>query len=301
MSELSSYPKVVALGNQGSNHIFGVPVQIEEKIDGSQFSFAKLNGKLVMRNKGQILNDPHHNNMFYNACHYVQSIEDRLPEGVKFYTEYIRKRRHNCLGYDTIPTNHLVLWAIKKVFDGGDGEFDMSRPSLLYYARALNIDVVPAFENGIILKSPQDLVKYLKMESYLGGTLVEGLVIKPLHYLSVGVKLVSPSFREKMVGKKSGDHSVDPVEDYFLSFKTEARWNKAIFHLRDADQLSLSHRDIGPLMKELHQDITDEEEQEIKNWLFCHYQKLFKRTVSTGFADYYKQWLIKQMGNEGEV
>lgn len=50
---LPSIPKIYALGQRWNHGIFEDLVQVEEKIDGSQFSFGFVDGKVECRSKGQ--------------------------------------------------------------------------------------------------------------------------------------------------------------------------------------------------------------------------------------------------------
>jgi len=50
---LNSYPKVYNLGHAAIVHLFDEPVTVEEKVDGSQFSFALIDGELSARSKGK--------------------------------------------------------------------------------------------------------------------------------------------------------------------------------------------------------------------------------------------------------
>ena len=47
----NSYPKVYALGHPATKDIFSGEVLVEEKIDGSQFSFGVIDGVLRTRSK----------------------------------------------------------------------------------------------------------------------------------------------------------------------------------------------------------------------------------------------------------
>ena len=53
--ELSSYPKVYAIGHRAIGDIFKDTVLVEEKIDGSQFSFGKdRDGNFSMRSRNSM-------------------------------------------------------------------------------------------------------------------------------------------------------------------------------------------------------------------------------------------------------
>ena len=50
---IHSYPSIYAVGHKYLAELFNGPVVIEEKIDGSQFSFGVYDGVLKIRSKGQ--------------------------------------------------------------------------------------------------------------------------------------------------------------------------------------------------------------------------------------------------------
>lgn len=78
---LRSYSSIYSLGHKAVKEIFNVEVLIEEKIDGSQFSFGKIDGVLVMRSKGATLYPPVTDKLFKAATDYISSIESQLQEG----------------------------------------------------------------------------------------------------------------------------------------------------------------------------------------------------------------------------
>lgn len=71
---INSYPTVYALGHKAIEGIFDSPVIVEEKIDGSQFSFGLIDGELRCRSKGKelILDAPE--KMFSKAVATVREI-----------------------------------------------------------------------------------------------------------------------------------------------------------------------------------------------------------------------------------
>ena len=54
---LTEFPKIFSLGTKYIVDIFDSPVEVTEKLDGSQFTFAKVNDILYYRSKGQMLYD----------------------------------------------------------------------------------------------------------------------------------------------------------------------------------------------------------------------------------------------------
>jgi hypothetical protein len=105
-------------------------------------------------------------------------------------------------------------------------------------------------------------------------------------------KFVSEAYKE--VHKKSwtGDNTgAGQWELFKQSFRTEARWRKAIQYLRDNGQLDNSPRDIGPLIKQINEDIKEEEEGAIKDGLYRIFGKDVLRVATAGFAEWYKEQL----------
>ncbi len=76
-------------------------------------------------------------------------------------------------------------------------------------------------------------------------------------------------------------------------YKSEARWNKAVQHLRDNGELTGTPKDIGPLIKEVRQDIIAEEKENIKETLWGISQNDFLATATNGLPQFYKEQLIK--------
>ena len=108
--KINSYPKVYNLGHPAIKELFEDSVIIDEKIDGSQFSFAKINNELLCKSKGKelFINQPE--KMFSRALATVIKIKDKLKEGYINRAEYLQKPKHNTLAYDRIPNNHLIIF-----------------------------------------------------------------------------------------------------------------------------------------------------------------------------------------------
>lgn len=71
-------------------------------------------------------------------------------------------------------------------------------------------------------------------------------------------------------------------------------------HLRDAGRLENSPRDIGPLMKEVNEDVLKECKEEITKALFDWAWKNISRGFTNGLPKWYKEELVKRPFNEGE-
>ena len=77
-------------------------------------------------------------------------------------------------------------------------------------------------------------------------------------------------------------------------FKTEARWEKALIHLKEKGELENSVRDIGKLIKEVQKDIKEEESEYIKNHLYKIFIKDILQTAIRGLPEWYKNQLLEK-------
>lgn len=293
-----AFPKIFALGTDYISGIFDGPVEITEKIDGSQFSMGKIDGELLMRSKGTRQHRECPDKMFAEAVDYACSIEHLLPEGKVYYCEYLQRPRHNVLAYDRIPENHLILFGVSMI---GSARFQ-TYESIRQDARLLEIEVVPVLYQGEVnnLDAFQEM---LQLPSVLGGQLVEGLVVKNYNkpFLLGGQpipimagKFVSERFKEVHRENWGKDFSRKSKLDTFIeSFQTEARWEKAVQRLRDEGRLENQPKDIGPLIKVVHEDIDAEETEEIKNFLHKEFRNQIVKRAAAGLPEWYKGKLLE--------
>lgn len=295
MSRISAYPKIFAIGQDYIRDIFKGEVEISEKVDGSQFSFGKVGGEIWVRSKGAQLYFENPEKMFLEAITYVDEIREKLPDDTIFYCEYLKKPKHNTLAYTNIPKNHLALFSVMRV----DRTFDQD---LEKWSEFLGIDRVPIFFKGVV-KEVAEIHDYLERESYLGGQKIEGIVVKNYSQpfllggqpipLMAG-KYVSERFKEvhnKRWNKEESGKS--RLQLFFDGFRTEARWKKAVQHLRDKSELDNSPKDIGSLIKEVHIDIEEEEIENIKNELYKEFKSQIMRTATFGLPEWYKNRLLE--------
>lgn len=293
---ITAYPKIFALGTDFIRDIFQEPVEITEKIDGSQFAFGRVNGQVWMRSKGAQLYSENPEKMFAQGIAYVQQIQDRLPDGMVFYAEYLKAPKHNTLKYERVPKNNLILFGAMHISQ----KFHLNT---LEYAEMLNIEHVPVIHYGKI-ESMSELVGILDRESILGGAKIEGVVVKNFErqFLLGGQpmsimagKFVSESFkevhRERWGAEEKGKSR---MEVFFESFRTQARWEKAVQHLAERGELGNEPRDIGKLFKEVHQDIEGEEIETVKEFLWKEFSGELKRKATGGMAEWYKSRLAQR-------
>ena len=75
MNSWHSYPSIFAVGHAATAHLFDGDVIVEEKVDGSQFSFGvDESGELHVRSKGAVMIPDAPEKMFQRA---VDSVRER--------------------------------------------------------------------------------------------------------------------------------------------------------------------------------------------------------------------------------
>lgn len=297
---IKSYPKILPLVGKYADLVLNRRVEITEKCDGSMFAFGlDCNDKLHMRSKGQAIDCEHAPDLFRPAAEHVLSIQHKLEKNTAYYGETLKTPRHNTLAYDRVPTNHIALF----------GVFDFERTKGVDYegvveaAHHLEVDVVPLLghvELGELQQFADMLAKAGK--SWLGGADMEGIVVKdytrPMEFAGMiypltVLKYVSEAFKEKHSSNPDYVPQRDKMDELFARYKTEARWNKAIQHLKEADKLTGEPKDIGPLMAELWKDVVEEEKENFKEELFHMFKKRLAWSVQAGFPEFYKQKLLQ--------
>ncbi len=296
-----TYPSIYALGHKALIDLLNDPVLVEEKMDGSQFSFGRIedeNGDYLFkaRSKGAILNDPP-DKMFAKGVEIAKSLP--LRPGWTYRTEYLIKPKHNTLAYNRIPLNHLI------VFDINDGhESYLSYEDKSIEAQRLGLECVPLLYAGML--SDLTLLRgYLDHLSVLGGSNIEGVVVKnysrfgPDKKVLMG-KFVSEAFKEihGNTWKTNNPSQGDIIEKLGLTYRTPARWAKAIQHLKEAGTLEGDLRDIGQLIQEVPRDIEKECKEEILEALWSWAWPKIRRGVHSGLPEWYKEELLKQQFNE---
>lgn len=295
------YPKIWQVGHRAVDGIFNSPVVVQEKVDGSQLSFGKIDGRLYVKSKGQMIVDGAKSvdgitvdGMFKRAVETLGSLFSDLPDDVIFRGEYLNKPKHNVLMYDRVPTNNIV------VFDAQSATSDKSAfvaHGALTPNTYVPFDVVPTFHDGPV-SSIEELFSFLERESYLGGPKIEGVVIKNYdRYTAFGdpmfAKYVSEKFKEQhgTTWKNVNPGSANVVANLIEVHRTEARWQKAVQHLRESGRLKDDPADIGPLMGELAADFIAECKDSVMDELWKRFGKDVVRGVQRGFAEWYKEQL----------
>lgn len=295
-SSWHSYPSIFALGHRALQELLLDPVTIEEKVDGSQFSFGLFdqeNGERVLRcrSKGAQLNLIAPEKMFIQGIEVVKTLD--LHVGWTYRAEYLAKPKHNALAYDRIPEKHLIVFDINT----GHEEYMPYEEKAKECAR-LGLEIVPLVHEGT-LDSFADFRAMIDRVSALGGQKIEGIVVKnyrrfgPDKKVLMG-KFVSESFKEVHAAewKASNPSKTDIVDRLIDSLRTPARWNKAIQHLREVGRLEDSPRDIGNLMKEVQADVEKECNDLIAEKLSEWAMPQIRRGVIRGLPEWYKEQLV---------
>ena len=292
---MSNYPKIFPVKHKsllGKNGLLDGTVVVEEKVDGSfiRFQVDEKTKELHVWSKGQelILDSPP--KMFSSGVETILSLKDKLSIGWTYYGEFLSKPHHNALTYSRVPIGNIVL------FDVEIGLQDFLPQGMKKDECArLGLECVPCHYIGSDL-SVEMYESLMDKESFLGGCKQEGIVVKNYQRFSIDGKilvgkLVSDDFKEvhQKEWKQSNPTQKDVISMLIEEHCTEARWNKAIIHLKEKDLLSNTPKDIGILVKEIQRDIQEECEVDIKeklwNWASGH----VLRGSINGFPQFYKE------------
>jgi hypothetical protein len=265
---------------------------VEEKVDGSQFSFGKFGGELQFYSKNARVY-PEAAGMFAKGVEAISSLSVFMQEGWLYRGEYLQKPKHNVLAYDRVPANHVIL------FDVTTGpETFLSREDKQAVAEKLGLEIVPSIV--VDVTNMDALMAAMDRVSCLGGQKMEGLVFK--NYTRFGRdskplfgKYVSEAFREihGAEWKAANPTRSDILQTLIQAHRTPARWNKAVQHLREEGKLTQTPKDIGPLIKEVQRDVFAECTEDIKEALFKWAQGQISRGVIAGLPEFYKQELAR--------
>lgn len=290
-----SYPSSFALGHKALGKLLSGPVLIEEKIDGSQFSFGLFEEGLKIRSKGKEIFLEAPEKMFNKAIETVLELKDKLTLGWTYRAEYLQSPKHNCLAYDRHPNKHVII------FDINDGhESYLSYQDKFLEAERLGLECVPKLFEGE-LTSYEQFQSYLQTISVLGGQKIEGVVVKnysqfgPDKKVLIG-KFVSEEFKEVHANEwklqnPAGTEGI--IEMLTSKYKTPARWAKAVQHMREAGKINGSPQDIGLLLKEVGKDLIKECEAEIIEDIKAWAIPKLTRACIRGFPEWYKEQLAK--------
>lgn len=299
---LHSYPKVFAVGHSAVKELFSGPVLVEEKVDGSQFSFGVAGGQVFMRSKGAeiLLEAPE--KMFSLAVNVVSVLAPLLKEGWTYRAEYLQKPKHNCMKYGRVPNQNIIIFDINT----GD-EVYLTRQEKEEEAARIGLEIVPVLYQGIV-DSPETLYGLLNRDSVLGGGKIEGIVVKNYNQFGMDKKVlmgkfVTEEFKETHSKEWKADNPTlgDVVERIIATLRSEVRWNKSIARLKESGKLEDSPKDIGLLIREIQDDIRAEELEFISGKLTEYALPRIVRASTAGFPEYYKKTLLESAFNTETV
>ncbi len=296
---LHSYPKVYAIGHRAVADLFQGPVLVEEKVDGSQFSFGTENGQLKLRSKGAEMYVDNPEKMFSLGIAAVQELAPILHDGWTYRAEYLHKPKHNCMKYERVPVHNVVLFDVNT----GD-EVYLTREEKEEEAARIGLEIVPVLYQGLV-DSPETLYGLLKRDSILGGGKIEGIVVKNYNQFGVDKKVlmgkfVTEEFKETHSKEWKADNPNvgDVVDRIVATLRSEVRWNKSIARMKEAGKLENAPQDIGILLKEIQSDIRAEELDFIQGKLLEYALPRILRASTGGFPEYYKKLLLESAFTE---
>ena len=291
---IPSYSKVYALGHAAVLDILNKPVVIQEKLDGSQFSFMlDMDGRLWMRSRGANINPQQPPKLFDKAVDTVRSRQDMLLPGAVYRSEAVCTKKHNTLAYGRIPEGGLALFDID--INGLQNYVEIE--TLHNEAARIGLECVPTFKQAKI-SSLDEVVELMDRESFLGGPKVEGIVFKSRELFTFDgkammAKHVSEEFKEKHRGNP--EYKITGRTELLLEISnhltTEARWQKAVQHLAEQDKLLGEPKDIGSIVAEVQRDVLEEEGDWIKEKLMQWAWRTIRKRVAYGLPEWYKNKL----------
>lgn len=294
---IQSYSSPFNLGHRALEYLWDVPVVAQEKADASQVSARNgLDGVLRMRSHHQELCLESPDKMFAPAIRTFTDLHANgmLPRGYTYRGEAFCSPHHNTLAYARMPKGGVILFDVDK----GDQDY-MMPDELAIEADRLGLEAVPCLAIYHGKPTLAELEALLNTPSVLGNTSVEGVVLKayglygPDKKTLMG-KLVNQKFKEEnRVSFKSRNPSLGNIVDLLIEqYGTEARWRKAIQHLREQGLIKDEPSDIGPLLKEIQTDVYRECANDIREQLFKLAWKDISRGITKKFPEYYKAQLL---------
>ena len=296
-----NYGKVHTLGHKDVRNIFDYPVVVQEKVDGSRFTFGVLDGELKCwsgSRHNELSLDEY--SMFSPAIIHVKALHARniLAIDTVYYCEFLAKPKHNKNAYARVPRNNLVLF---DVYNVAAMRWVASRVCLADVAMGLDIDVAPELFVGKI-HSPAQIDAMLNIESYLGKAKIEGVVCKRYEGPQIiRAKYVSNDFKE-IAGRRDRPRvDLDIITDIAQELATDNRFMKAYQAVRDQGRIGQVADDIPRIIKALGIDLGAECQEYVAGRLMAWGWKKVQREVSRKLPDWYKAKLAEDNFEPMEV
>lgn len=306
---MRSYPKVHHIGDPMLEGILDGDIEVEEKLDGSQFRIEiDINGMFHFGSHRVEFPTFENNQMFQkgveNCLKALSTIMGkRRDTPIHIFAEFLGKKQQNTLTYDNIPKNNLAIFDIIK------DQHWFTPKEKKRFADKYGFDVVPILWKGDGKElTPERINELVKTKSYLGGAIVEGIVIKnynkffdPNKYAFMeGNFLVGKYVRQEFHELNNKIHAVehttmDKIKERYIS---EARWKKAIQKLREEGKLQNNMKDLALIIPEVKNDVRKECESDIKEQLWNMYGRQVIGGSVKGLAEWYNKGLMENKFND---
>lgn len=306
---MKRYPKVLSLGQPLIADIFSHPVEISEKVDGSQCRIQLTEDSVKCGSKNVGIADE---KMFRLAHEQAERIWNEkvwwtFGDDITLFAEFLNKEKHNVLIYGRVPLNNLYL------FGAMVDDRHLQTDELIEIAKELQIEPPHILAAESDVKSQSDIEEYLKVDSCLGNTILEGVVIKQYHetypallastqaffgYPMAG-KLVRDDFKERLDKEWSGKKQREtPLAKVTTEFLTDARFNKAIQHLADEGRITYEMNNLKDIIPEFYRDLVDEEHDEIVKIAMEEFWRQLKRKCDSFSVQEWKRYLVEKQFSE---
>jgi RNA ligase len=303
--KVHSYGKVWALGHMQAEGLLMGTVVVQEKLDGSQFSFGNIGGELCARSKGAAVGEGGNVEGMFSKAYKTADLIFRtgtVPENMVVRGEVLEKPKHNSLTYNRTPTGNIIIWDITL----NDGSESYLPPhEVKRYADMWGMEVVPTYHIGALTTNDlkQSWEKYWsKKDSVLGGP-IEGIVIK--NYARTDgmgkmlcAKIVREEFKELNNENWKSQQTGSVIDQIIASFNRENIWKKAIQHAQETGVLTNSAKDIGYLIGAVKRDFGTENGKAIKKRIFKEFYSDIERGIMKGFPEWYKAKLLDEALNK---
>lgn len=300
---IPGYGHIPQLGHPDAMDLLADPVVVEEKVDGSQFAAMLTEKGVIFRSKNREVFPAYGDKNFTYAMNsfWLAAEHEGLRAGMVYYGEVLARPRHNVLKYSRVPKGNFVIFDIVD-YSSAVKRYLTPKQKAEEAAR-IGFECVPCYSEGLDIRSMSDLAILMDQESFLGGTLIEGLVFKNYQrYDRWGKplmgKLVREEFKQERRTGGSNPH-LSPVDTVMATIPIESVWQHAVQHLADDGVLTNTPADIGPLLTEIQDDFLREYQEDVARKLTAEFWPQVKRTAQRGFAEWYKKRLVERQFGEG--
>lgn len=307
-----SYGKVLNFGHKQLKELLDEPVCVQEKIDGSQFSFWYDDEKdsIRFKSKNTILGcDVGSNALFDPAISAILEMnldtKRMFDEQIVFRGECVSKLKHNSIKYERTPKNYVIIFDVEK-----DGKI-LSHKEAKKISEEFGFEFVPVYYEGYLKE--EEISKFLNEKSALGNDVpIEGVVVKRIDcnlfihpfrnvtikeaspeelsfFMPARMKLVSKEFREMNNANWKIEKKDSMFERIGQKYCSIQRWRKVIQHGLEDNKLTLTPKDIGYLIPKIIEDVIEEEMDNIKEDLYDASIKRIKGYFIKGFPEWYKE------------